>query len=197
MLYFVFNDVRLIDVCNTINYQKVILVILSLLLLKNNRVYKYIRIYIKRSITITITIYCEVVSMHKSKEFLRSIRRAECLIERKREQIERMRDLAVHSGVSYEEGRGSRRIQDSKAEIVARIADTEKEMERQIDELIDMKLEAMRMIDSLSDGDTADVLYMRYFEHRKWSDIAEAKHHSLDWVYKKHREGLKNISEKC
>lgn len=196
MLYFVFGNVRLIGIYGTRNYLKVILVILSLLLLKNNRVYKYIRIYIKRSITITI--YCEVVTMHKSGEFLKGIRRAELLIKRKREQLERLEHLAVYSGVRNDEiggGRGTKTIMDTKAEIVCRIIEVKEEIERDVDKLIDLKVKAMRMIDNLDNGDMVDILYRRYFEFRKWEDIAHGKHRSMDWVFRLHREALKKIDK--
>lgn len=136
--------------------------------------------------------------MHKSKEMLKGIYRAECLIERKREQVRRLENLAEHSGIRYgDEPRGTGGAIDSKAEIVCRIVELKEEIEGQLDFLIDAKLEAMRLIDSLDNGDEADVLYMRYLEYRKWEDIAKEKGYSPDWVFKTHRKALEKIEEFC
>lgn len=132
--------------------------------------------------------------MYKSGEFLKSIRRADSLIKRKTEQLERLEHLAEYSGVKYgDEPRGTGGAIDRKAEIVCSIIELKDEIGKQIDSLIDLKLRAMKAIDSLEDGDMADVLYMRYFEFRKWEDIAKEKHHCIDWVFKIHRRALKKL----
>ena len=136
--------------------------------------------------------------MYKSGEFLKQIRKAELLIKRKTEQIERLEHIAVYSRAEPDSNGGShgtRVIMDTKAEIICRVADLKDELNRQIDELIDMKLKAMKMIDSLSNADSADVLYQRYFEFRKWEEIAEDKRRSLDWVFRLHREGLRKLED--
>lgn len=134
--------------------------------------------------------------MHNIKEFLKGIRRAEILIERKREQLERLEHLAIYQGVRYgDEPRGSSSITDKRAEIVCSAIMLKEEIESDIDELIDMKTKAMKMIDSLGNAEAVDVLYLRYFEHMKWEDIARRKGYSLDWVYRTHRDALRRLSE--
>lgn len=134
--------------------------------------------------------------MYKSGEFLKSIRKTDFLIKRKNEQLERLEHLAVYSNPQPDPnggGHGTKVVMDSKAEIVCSIVDLKTEINKQIDKLIDIKLKAMKMIDSLENGDIVDILYMRYFEYRKWDDIAEAKSRSLDWIFRLHREGLKKL----
>lgn len=136
--------------------------------------------------------------MYKSGEFLKSIRKTDLLIKRKNEQLERLEHLAVYSRAEPDPnggGRGTKTVMDSKAEIVCRIVDLKDEINRQIDALIDIKLRAMKMIDELSNGDIVDVLYQRYFEYKRWEDIAEDKHRSLDWVFRLHREGLRKLEK--
>lgn len=130
--------------------------------------------------------------MYKSKEILRSIYETECLIRKREERLERLREIAEHSGIGYGEegGRGTRTVQDTKAEMVAMIVDTEEEIGKLKGELLGIRLECMRMIDSL---EHADVFYMRYFEYMKWEDIAKAKYRSIDWVFRVHRQGLSQL----
>lgn len=136
--------------------------------------------------------------MYKSGEFLKSIRKTDLLIKRKNEQLERLEHLAVYSRGEPDPnggGRGTKVVMDSKAEIVCRIVDLRDEINKSIDSLIDTKLRAMKMIDELSNGDIIDILYQRYFEYRRWEDIAEDKHRSLDWVFRLHREGLRKLEK--
>ena len=111
---------------------------------------------------------------------LKDIRRVERLIEHKREQIVRMRSIAerVTGGLDVTGIRGTAERED----VRLRLVELEDEMQREIDRLIDLRLEAMRRIDGLDDGDLVDIMYMRYFQHMKWTDIAKAKGRSLDWT---------------
>ena len=124
---------------------------------------------------------------------LRDIRRVERLIEHKREQIIRMRSIAerVTGGLDVTGIRGTAERED----VRLRLVELEDEMQREVDRLIDLRLEAMRRIDALDDGDLIDIMYMRYFQHMKWTDIAKAKGRSLDWTYKAHRRAIKKYFE--
>lgn len=123
----------------------------------------------------------------------RNIKKVELLIEHKREQIERTRSLAerMTTGLEVTGIRGTGERED----IRLRLVELEEELGREVDRLIDLKLEAMKKIDELEDANMIDVLYMRYFQHMKWSEIAESKGKSLDWTYKIHRQALKNFFE--
>lgn len=125
---------------------------------------------------------------------LKNIRKVEMLIEHKREQIERTRSIAerMTAGLEITGIRGTGEKEDMKI----RLVELEEELGREIDRLIDLKLEVMKKIDKLEDANMIDVLYMRYFQHMKWAEIAEAKNKSLDWTYKTHRQALKNFFEK-
>ena len=125
--------------------------------------------------------------MHRNK--LKEIKRIELLIDRKREQLERTRSLAesMTTRLKVTGIKGTAEREDARL----RIIELEEEISRQIDKLIDTKLEVMKIIDDIDNADVADILYMRYFEHMKWEEIANRKHYSLDWVFKLHREGLK------
>lgn len=134
--------------------------------------------------------------MYENKEMLKGIRRGEILIERKKGQLRRLEEMAIHSPSMSDPnggGRGTPVVMDRKAELVASAADMREEIEREIDALIDLKLKAMRMIDALENADEADVLYRRYFEFRKWGEIAADKGLSLDWIFRLHRRALKNL----
>ena len=136
--------------------------------------------------------------MHRSGRILRGIREAEGELKRKRERLERMEHLAEYSGIRYgDEGSGGTAgAVDRTAEIVAEIADLKDEIERDRDRLIDMRLDGMKLIEKLENGEAVSVLYMRYFQMMKWEDIAREKYRSMDWVFRIHRESLRRLDEK-
>lgn len=132
--------------------------------------------------------------MYKSGEYLKTIRRTDLLIKRKKEQLERLESLAVYSSPQNDPiggGHGTKVVMDSKAEIVVRIIETKEEIEQLKDSLIDIKLKAMKMMESITNDEAVRVLYMRYFDYMKWEQIAEERHCSLDSVFRLHRCGLR------
>lgn len=126
-----------------------------------------------------------------NKNNLKIIFKIETLIKHKRLQIERLRSLAEsvtsHMDITGIKGTGERE------DVRLKIIELEEELNRAIDLLIDTKLEMMERIDKLENHHTVDILYMRYFEHLGWKEIADKKEMSLDWIFKLHREGLKNL----
>lgn len=133
--------------------------------------------------------------MRPAIDFLTGLEKQRILIERKKAEIERLEKSAVRMTAFYgERVRGWGACADAEAERICAIADMKKELERQIDGMIDARLKAMRIIDGL-DAHEADVIYMRYFEGRKWTDVAKRKNVSEDTAYRLHRRALAKINE--
>lgn len=134
--------------------------------------------------------------MNRNGEFLKRMRKLELLIERKREFLARLEHEAIYKSPSTggEGGRGTKVVMDGMAEKACRIVDLKDELNRSIDELIDMKVEAMRAIDALDNADEIHVLYMRYFDHLPWDEISHKMDRSADWVFKLHRRALKKLT---
>lgn len=80
-------------------------------------------------------------------------------------------------------------------ETVAKIVDLEADINRRIDELVDMKQEAFTMINRIPDLDQQNILIGRYIQLKKWEDIALELNFSIQWVYELHGKGLLAFSQ--
>ena len=114
-----------------------------------------------------------------AKDFLS---RAYCLeqrIQSKQEQIAYWRSLA--SKVTS--------MQDT----VEKILEAERELNRQIDELVDVKLETARVIDQVSNIHCRLVLEKRYLLFQHWEDISADMGYTVRWLQMKNREALDEV----
>lgn len=132
--------------------------------------------------------------MKKAGEFLKGIRRADALVKRKREQIERLRNLAEYrSPIMDPNGGGRGGGRDTRGEVMCKVVDMEKELEHDVARLLEDRMVAMRMIDSLDNADVVSVLYMRYLDGRSWQEIAYELDRTVQWVYELNRRGIRRL----
>lgn len=87
-----------------------------------------------------------------------------------------------------QESRNGNRQED----LIIRIMDLEKEITKDIDDLIKEKQRAKLVIDKL-DGPYRLVMSMRYLECMKWEEIAYRIGYSIQAVYKIHGQALKRV----
>ena len=87
-----------------------------------------------------------------------------------------------------QESRHSNRQED----LIIRIMDLEKEITKDIDNLIKEKQRAKTAIDKL-DGPYRIIMSMRYLECMKWEEIAYRIGYSIQAVYKIHGQALKRV----
>ena len=78
---------------------------------------------------------------------------------------------------------------------MAKILEKEKELEQQIDELVEMKLEIARVIDRVEDVCTKVILEKRYLCFQSWMQIATELNYSERYTRTKHVEGLRAVEE--
>ena len=71
--------------------------------------------------------------------------------------------------------------------------DLEREINADIDRLVDLKAEARKAINAVTDPDQQLILELRYLCYKPWLEIAETIGYSEPTVYRLHGEALKNI----
>ena len=76
-----------------------------------------------------------------------------------------------------------------------RILEAEQELNREIDELVDIKAEIKRTIDLIPDVTMRLVLEKRNLCFEKWEQIAVDMYYSLRSVHEKHREAVHLVQE--
>ena len=131
-----------------------------------------------------------------AKEFLSRAFFLEQRIQSKQEQIAALRSLASRVTISYgNEPVSHTRDVTSMQDTVAKILEAESELNRQIDELVDTKLEISRVIDRVENIQFRLILEKRYLLFRPWDDIGEEMGYSVRWMQIKRREALNAVQE--
>lgn len=134
--------------------------------------------------------------MESVKAYLRQYRSVHAMLEAKRTQLidmEMMIDI-----ISYDLTR--ERIQappsDKTARAAVKLADMKKELERDIDHLLDILCEITKAINSVNDLSLRAVLFERYVNLKKWEEIALMLGLCTRQVLNMHNKAIKEISEK-
>lgn len=132
-----------------------------------------------------------------AKEYLQQVRKLDILIGRKIEQRDSLRAdtvrITAHSeGERVKSSGNLMRLSDT----IAKIIDLEKEIDADIDKLVNLKKEIISVIDSIDHSEMIDLLYRRYLKYEKWEKIAVEMNYNIRWVYRLHGQALKKISEK-
>ena len=123
----------------------------------------------------------------KAKDYLLRIRDIDRKIENKQIQLDHLYDLAKSITVTPKEID----IQTSPAldplgDTIAKIVDLQDELNGDIDKYVDMKIEAMRLINQLNNSEWEHILIRRYINYDAWQDIADLMGISRHAVDKKH-----------
>ena len=126
-----------------------------------------------------------------AKEYLSQVYKIDQRIDSKLEQITQLHALAtkatsVISGSPASGARNVHRMED----IIARIDLLERSIDKDIDELLDLKEEVMHTIRRIDNPEYRTVLEQRYLNCRKFEDIAAGMGYSLDYCFALHRKAL-------
>ena len=130
-----------------------------------------------------------------AKEYLQQIRKFDIMIDYKQKQLEELRELcmSITSPMNPDKVQLSKNG-DNIGETVAKIVDLQNTINKDIDKLVDLKYEAMSVIDKL-DATYMQLLYLRYFEFKTWEQIACEMNYSCQWIWRLHGNALQKVSE--
>lgn len=131
------------------------------------------------------------------KDFLKDIKRKNASLDMLREQLERLRSMAVYKSPVMDDigGFGSPNVH-SKEDLYAKIAETSEKLDRMQIELIEDIRKATEMIMSLKDARTLQIFSMRYLNYQTWESIADSLDITFQWVHKLHGRGLRELNER-
>ena len=108
----------------------------------------------------------------RAKDYFAQIRKTDRLIKRLTDTVFTLRSSLTSQ--SYELNPDKVQTSGPKntlEETVAKIVDLEADINRRIDELVDMKQEAFTMINRIPDLDQQNILIGRYIQLKKWEDM--------------------------
>ena len=130
-----------------------------------------------------------------AKEYLSQAYHLDKRIDSKIEQLKALNLLATKCTSTLSDMPKSQSISNSRLEdTVVKIVDLQEEINRDIDQLVDLKAEARRLINQVKEPDQQLVLELRYLCFKPWAEIMDALGISETSVYRIHGEALKNIA---
>lgn len=130
------------------------------------------------------------------KSYLSQAYRIDQRINSKLEQVQSLRELATKATATLsddrpKETRNFQRMED----IICKIIDLESEINSDIDKLVDLKREIVKLIKSIPNPEHQTILELRYLCFKTWEQIAVDMNYSIHHLYKMHNGAL-NVCDK-
>lgn len=129
-----------------------------------------------------------------AKEYLSQVRFIDRLINSKLEQLSRLRETATKATTTISDmPRSDSPDLQSMETTVVKMIDMEREINTDIDRLVDLKRATVAAIAALKNTEQQLVLEQRYLCYKSWEQIAEELCYSVRHVTRLHGEALKNF----
>ena len=130
-----------------------------------------------------------------AKEYLSQVMYIDQRINSKLEQVMTLREAATKATATLTDmPRSDSPNLRSMEDTIVKIIDLENEINRDIDQLVDLKAEARRLINQVKEPDQQLVLELRYLCYKSWNEIMVELGCSEPTVYRLHGEALKKIA---
>ncbi len=122
-----------------------------------------------------------------AKTYLRQLTRMDKRIDALCERRTRYEALAMRRTGGYTGGMPGAQHRDSSVERYAcKLVDLAREIDRRIDEYVDLTRVIEAQIAALPDGRHRDILTWRYVNDWSWDRISEAMSYDMRWVFRLH-----------
>ena len=131
-----------------------------------------------------------------SKTYLKQIKILNTKITYKENQLKELESRIMQAGgANYGHDRvRSTPKHDRLADDIIRMIDLKDRISTERAEYFEKKQEIVNQIYLLEDSRYIDILVKRYVEFKRWEDIADEMHYSMDRVFQLHREALQLIT---
>lgn len=131
-----------------------------------------------------------------AKDYLSQAKYLDQSINSKIQQLGQLNDLAtkattVLTGMPHNPSGSTSQMADT----VVKIIDLQDEINRDIDTLVDLKANIMRLIKSVSCREYQTILEKRYLCFLSWEKIAAAMDYDIRWLYRLHGKALEEVQE--
>ena len=129
-----------------------------------------------------------------AKEYLSQAFHIDQRISSKLSQVMRLREAATNCTATLSDmPRPDSPSRQQMTDTICKIVDLEREINEDIDRLVDLKAEARRTINAVSDPDQQLILELRYLCYKPWNEIMTELGYSEPTIYRLHGEALKKI----
>ena len=111
------------------------------------------------------------------------------------EQVSRLHELATKatstlSDMPISSTRNTQRMEN----IIVKIVDLENEINDEIDRLVDLKADIMRIIKNVDDVEEQTLLELRYLCFKSWKEIADDMGYSTQHIYRLHANAIERLT---
>jgi len=129
-----------------------------------------------------------------AKDFLSQAYRIDQRVNSKLEQVMSLRELAAKATATLRSGgrMASGNIR-SMEDIIAKMMDLENEINQDINTLMDLKRDIVKVIKKIENPEYQTLLELRYLCFKTWEQIAVEMGYSIQNAYKMHDRALKSI----
>ncbi len=130
----------------------------------------------------------------RAKEYLNQAYRLDQRIDAKISQVAALNELALKctatiTGMPHSPNKGESRM----ADVVGKIVDLQVEINRDIDRLVDLKREIVRVIKAVDNPEYQTLLEKRYLCFMTWEQIAVEMNYGIDNIFRLHRKALAQV----
>lgn len=133
----------------------------------------------------------------KAKDYLKQVELLDEKIDQRNKQIYDLRQMAVAGkGIDYSKDKIQTSVSgDAISEIVIKYIDLENDLNKQIDEFVDLKNKIINEIQSLKDINYVKLLYKRYIEYKRLEVIAVEMNYTYTYVRTLHGQALQEFDK--
>lgn len=130
-----------------------------------------------------------------AKEYLSQAFQLDQRINSKLEQVSMLRDLALKTTSVLQDDKVQSAKQQSPMEsALVKLMSLEEEINNDIDQLIDLKRELTTFVSEMDNPSFRLLLELRYLSGSIWEEVAAIMGYDIRWVYRLHREALKEAN---
>jgi len=130
----------------------------------------------------------------EAKAYLEQARNINIQIDSKLEQVSALRQLSIKASSTISPVPPSGTPDPHRLEkTITRMMDMEHEVDEDIDHLVELKADIMKVISRVPDDRERVVLELRYLAFKDWASIADAIGLHIRQVYRLHDDALKHI----
>ena len=130
-----------------------------------------------------------------AKEYLNQLIAMDNAINRK-QRLATLRDVAMNTTPNYADEAVQRTREKNPLEnIMSKIVDLDREIDEDIDALVDFKAEVWEKLDKIADERYKRILWLRYADRKTWRYIALELNFTIRYIHKMHLKALAELDK--